>query len=634
MSSRADPGPASDAAPRGLHCGELDGAVRLLQTHGQAATADVVRRKLSSGAPAVPTVVVVGEVTRGKSTLVNALIGRLDASPVGVDVVTAAFVRFVPDRDEAAEESAEIVGVDGSRWTVPVAELSEWVTTAGRHHGEEGRTLVRGAHVHIANSALPGIAIVDTPGVGGLDGGHARLAIGVAAQANVLLFVCDAGQPLSAPELSFLSRAAESVETVLVAMTKIDKHPGTWREVAAENVGLLRRHAPRLADTVIVGVSGLYACDAIPAHQHRDLLYQEANMSQLVTLLRSRMADVERLVMLNAVRTADSGLRQAEVQLATRRAVAIGDPVVRAALGTERARLAELRAQQQRWTLDLERDLGVLRRTTVADLATRLADLRDRWTLTIEGNRRGLVPGVAEQLMAQVCSELQALADGLSTDFEQRLTELVQRTFGTAAVPSRLTGVAADLRVVRPRPRDHSGRPAGLVDPALAATAFLGMGMAAKLPLAAAGAVGLLNPVALAVGGAWLAVNVAFRAVKAGRLRLRTWLAEVTQALQADLVAATDSSVGQVKPEIVISFREFLTTAVSDLDAVIREADRAAAAGVQERDNQLAALDRHLAAVAAQRRLLAALLTSAPSTDAGVEVPHAGTSSGHGASNR
>ncbi|MGO9035589.1 dynamin family protein, partial [Mycobacterium sp.] len=41
-------------------------------------------------APDMPTVVVIGEVKRGKSSLVNALLGRPDASPVGVDIMTSA----------------------------------------------------------------------------------------------------------------------------------------------------------------------------------------------------------------------------------------------------------------------------------------------------------------------------------------------------------------------------------------------------------------------------------------------------------------------------------------------------------------------------------------------------------------
>src|SRR3712207_8648387 len=99
-----------------------------------------------------------------------------------------------------------------------------------------------------------------------------------------------------------------------------------------------------------------------------------------------------------------------------------------------------------------------------------------------------------------------------------------------------------------------------------------------KLPIVAAAGIGFF-PLSVAVGGTWLAVNVAFRAMKAGRVRLRTWLAEVVQALQADLIAATDASLRDMKPEIVVGFRDHLAAAIAELDATLREAERPAAGG-------------------------------------------------------
>jgi GTPase SAR1 family protein len=587
----------------------LLGAVRLLRTHGNPAMADLALGRLRSTARRRPATVVVGEVKRGKSSLVNALIGVPSLSPVGVDVTTATFLRFVPPTAKRPAGSAAVFTADGTRIPVAAADVAAWVSVGGARRDDPDAPLAIGAEITADSPLLSRMSLVDTPGVGGLDGGHARLAAQAAAQATALLMVCDAGTPLTAPELDFLTGTAATVDTVVLAMTKIDLYPSGWREVLAENRALLRRHAPRFADVEIIGVSSQLAVDAeqIADDETRRVMREVAGIDRLAAVLAEKSADVTALTVANALRIARSGLDQVTVQLTTRRGAVTGGAARRADLEAERARLGELRARQQRWTLDLERDLGHLRRAAVDDIAARLTELRERWTERAEKERKGLVPSVTREFTAEVCSELLAVAQEVATRFDTRLRLLVTESYGLAGdADAVLADAPRELREVRPRPKDPEGRPTGLFDPSLAATAFLGAGVATKIPMVAAAGLGL--PVSLAVGGAWLAVNVAFRAVKAGRTRLRTWLTEVTQALQLDLVAATDSCLREVKPEIVVGFRQFLAASVAELDAVIRESDRAAAAGADERRQRVDALDRHLASVAAQQEVLDTVL--------------------------
>jgi GTPase SAR1 family protein len=601
----------------------LLGAVRLLRTHGHAPMADLALQRLRSTTRRRPTTVVVGEVKRGKSSLVNALIGVPSMSPVGVDVTTATFIRFVSPSAKRLPGSAAIFTADGTRIPVDAADVASWVSVGGARRDDPDAPLAIGAEITAPGPLLTRMSLVDTPGVGGLHGGHARLAAQAAAQATALLMVCDAGTPLTAPELDFLTGTAATVDTVVLAMTKIDLYPSGWREVLAENRALLRRHAPRFADVEIIGVSSQLAADAeqVGDEETRLLMREVSGIDRLTAVLAEKSADVTALTVANSLRIARSGLDQVTAQLTTRRGAVTGGAARRADLEAERARLGELRARQQRWTLDLERDLGNLRRAAVDDIAARLTELRDRWTLRAEKERKGLVPSVTREFTAEVCSELLAVAQEVTARFDSQLRLLVTDTYGLAGdADAVLADAPRELREVRPRPKDPGGRPTGLLDPSLAATAFLGAGVATKLPMVAAAGLGL--PVSLAVGGAWLAVNVAFRAVKAGRTRLRTWLGEVTQALQIDLVAATDGCLREVKPEIVVGFRQFLAAAVAELDAAIRESERAATAGADERRQRVDALDRHLASVAAQQKLLDAVLNT-DSAGPGTSAPAA-----------
>ena len=49
---------------------------------------------------------------------------------------------------------------------------------------------------------LANLSIVDTPGVGGLEAAHGEIAQAAVRQATALLFVLDAGAPLTRPELA------------------------------------------------------------------------------------------------------------------------------------------------------------------------------------------------------------------------------------------------------------------------------------------------------------------------------------------------------------------------------------------------------------------------------------------------
>ena len=178
-------------------------------------------------AQSVP-VVVAGEFKRGKSTLVNALLQR-SVCPVDADIVTTVptMVRWgaAPTalvRSEGAENRTTEELVDPSR-------LHELVT-GGDTGGQS--TQVRTVEVSLPHPLLrSGLCLVDTPGVGGLDSAHGVLTLGALDAAQAALFVTDASQELTAPELAFLQAVvAKGTGPVCVVLTKTDIHPD-WRRI-------------------------------------------------------------------------------------------------------------------------------------------------------------------------------------------------------------------------------------------------------------------------------------------------------------------------------------------------------------------------------------------------------------------
>ncbi|WP_433784302.1 dynamin family protein [Actinomycetospora sp. CA-101289] len=122
-------------------------------------TADAVEA-VAARMLATPSLVVAGPVSSGKSTLVNALVGRRVA-PTGAGEctgLTAHYVRGPADR-------LDVVLVDGTRRPLPLAAGGRVPAAVGDRLGvrvEDVDHLV----VTLTSAALDGLTVVDTPGTG------------------------------------------------------------------------------------------------------------------------------------------------------------------------------------------------------------------------------------------------------------------------------------------------------------------------------------------------------------------------------------------------------------------------------------------------------------------------------------
>ncbi len=119
-----------------------------------AGFAEVLRRL---GAPL--QVAVAGRIKSGKSTLVNALIGRRVA-PTDIGECTRLVTRF----QYGTVDRVEIVFTDGRKQVLPFA-------ADGMIPAELGVDIERVSHIeaYLTNAVLQGMTVIDTPGLGSLD---------------------------------------------------------------------------------------------------------------------------------------------------------------------------------------------------------------------------------------------------------------------------------------------------------------------------------------------------------------------------------------------------------------------------------------------------------------------------------
>ncbi len=241
--------------------GRTDLVERLDRAAGRLRVADVA-------------VAVVGEFKQGKSTLVNALL-RTDVCPADADLVTALPTVLRYGATPAA--FLQVPTESGALEAVPI-ELGE---VRGQITSPGGDPAPRGVGVHLDRRLLgTGLSLIDTPGVGGLDSAQGNLTLATLPLASAALFVTDAAQELTAPEVDFLRRVVEQCRLVALVLTKTDLYP-EWRRIADLDESHLRTAG---LDLPVVPVSSFLR---MRAHARNSAeLNAESGFPRLVGLLQ------------------------------------------------------------------------------------------------------------------------------------------------------------------------------------------------------------------------------------------------------------------------------------------------------------------------------------------------------------
>jgi GTPase SAR1 family protein len=200
-------------------------------------------------------VLVAGEAKRGKSTFVNALIGR-DVLPTDVEVATSQVFRVRPSEKEAYRLRFE----DGSAREITHQEISLYGSQVMADAGvvPAPGEIIRWIEVDVPVRFLPrGVSILDTPGLGALYAGHARITHRFVPDADAVIFVLESGQPVIEDDLKFVEQILTVTRNIFFVQTKIDLYSGEdWQEIRRRNEEiLLEKFGNRLADARVWPVS-------------------------------------------------------------------------------------------------------------------------------------------------------------------------------------------------------------------------------------------------------------------------------------------------------------------------------------------------------------------------------------------
>ena len=167
------------------------------------------------------SIVVVGEFSAGKSTLLNALM-RKRILPSFTNETTAT-VNFLRHKNKSKTgEAGTVYYKDGTTKNLDNDDLEtiqKYVTTKG----EEVASTVEHLDLYLDSEFLKdGVTLVDSPGLNGIAEGHREITEQqiLKSHASIFLFSCD--HPGSKTDFEFLNELQKKVKTIIFVLNKID----------------------------------------------------------------------------------------------------------------------------------------------------------------------------------------------------------------------------------------------------------------------------------------------------------------------------------------------------------------------------------------------------------------------------
>ena len=187
----------------------------------------------------------VGQFKRGKSTLLNALVGY-PVLPAGVIPVTT-----VPTIIRHRERLAARVRFESSDWAdVPVSAVDQYVSEEKNPDNAKG---VTGLEIFVPNRLLEaGMCLVDTPGLGSVHVGNSETTRAFIPHIDAAIVLIGADPPLSGEELELVESVAREVHDLLFVLNKADRTNDAERsEAVAFARRVLEKRLGRAVPTIL-----------------------------------------------------------------------------------------------------------------------------------------------------------------------------------------------------------------------------------------------------------------------------------------------------------------------------------------------------------------------------------------------
>ncbi|MDR3570539.1 MAG: dynamin family protein [Syntrophobacteraceae bacterium] len=159
--------------------------------------------------------VVVGQFKRGKTCLINALLGA-EVLPVSVIPLTSVVTVLV----YSETKGAKVFFSNGKTADIPVEAVFDYVTETGNPNNVKGVSEV--TVLYPSPYLRGGVRLVDTPGVGSVYAHNTDVAYRFLPRSDAALFLLSVDQPVSHAEVEFLKDVREYAARIFFLLNKTD----------------------------------------------------------------------------------------------------------------------------------------------------------------------------------------------------------------------------------------------------------------------------------------------------------------------------------------------------------------------------------------------------------------------------